>query len=239
MAELTDADWDDLVRDLTARVAVFAPDWTEHNDSDPGVTIVELFAFLTESLLYRQDRSPRGRARLREIVEQLERAHASRCPDGTLVRNRYYTGKLLSAADFEQEQQYLRAKHRRHNRLLHGVGIVSGLDVSVETGQAGEEPVVVVSPGLAINEEGEELVLCERATSDVCLGSRGLLRHGATGGAADERRRRRRGVADRGDARRSRWSRTSPRVVLAIARLTRDGDTWQPDASFEPVRVGR
>ena len=75
-------------------------------------------------------RSPRGLARLREIVEQLERVHASRCPDGTLVRNRYYTGKLLSAADFEQEQQYLRAKHRRHNRLLHGVGIVSGLDVT-------------------------------------------------------------------------------------------------------------
>ena len=36
MAELTDADCDDLVRDLTARVAVFAPDWTEHIDSDPG-----------------------------------------------------------------------------------------------------------------------------------------------------------------------------------------------------------
>ena len=29
---------------------------------------------------------------------------------------------------------------------------------------------MVVSPGLAINQEGEELVLCERATSDLCLG---------------------------------------------------------------------
>ena len=238
MAELTDADWDDLVRDLTARVAVFAPDWTEHNDSDPGVTIVELFAFLTESLLYRQDRSPRARARLREIVEQLERAHASRCPDGTLVRNRYYTGKLLSAADFEQEQQYLRTKHRRHNRLLHGVGIVSGLDVSVETGQAGEEPVVVVSPGLAINEEGEELVLCERATSDMCLGSKvcyvtlRLVERPTNVDAGGEASR----IEEYAEI--AVVEDVAP-GVLAIARLRRDGDTWQPDASFEPVRVGR
>ncbi len=238
MAELTDADWDDLVRDLTARVAVFAPDWTEHIDSDPGVTIVELFAFLTESLLYRPDRSPRARARLREIVEQLERAHASRCPDGTLIRNRYYTGKLLSAGDFEAEQQYLRAKHRRHNRLLHGVGIVSGLDVSVETRPAGQEPVVVVSPGVAISQEGDELVLCERATSDVCLGSEVCY-------VTVRLVERPTSVDAGGEASRVEESAEIAVVedvapgLLAIARLRRDGDTWRPDANFEPLRVGR
>ena len=238
MPEPTDADWDDLVRDLTARVAVFAPDWTEHTDSDPGVTIVQLFAFLTESLLYRQDGSPRDVARLREIVERLERVHASRCADGTLTRNRYYTGKLLSVADFEQEQQYLRTKHRRHNRLLHGVGIVSGLDVSVETGQAGGEPVVVVSPGFAISQEGEELLLCERATSSMCLGKEVCY---VTVRLAE----RPANVDAGGEASRIEESAEIAVVedvapgLLAIARLRRDGDTWQPDPSFEPARVGR
>ena len=238
MSERTDADWDDLVRDLTARIAVFAPDWTEHTDSDPGITVVELFAFLTESLLYRQEGSRRGVARLREIVERLERVHASRCPDGTLTRNRYYTGKLMSVADFEQEQQYLRTKHRRHNRLLHGVGIVSGLDVSVETGRAGGEPVVVVSPGFAISQEGEELLLCERATSNMCLGKEVCY---VTVRLAE----RPTNVDVGGEASRIEESAEIAVVedvasgLLAIARLRRDGDTWQPDTSFEPARVGR
>lgn len=30
-----------------------APDWTEHNGSDPGVTLLELSAFVAEGLLYR------------------------------------------------------------------------------------------------------------------------------------------------------------------------------------------
>jgi len=237
--EPTDADWDDLVRDLTARVAVFAPDWTEHTDSDPGVTIVQLFAFLTESLLYRQDGSPRDVARLREIVERLERVHASRCADGTLTRNRYYTGKLLSVADFEQEQQYLRTRHRRHNRLLHGVGIVSGLDVSVEAGQAGEEPVVVVSPGLAISQDGEELLLCERARhasvclgKDVCFVTVRLVERPTNVDAGGEASR----IEEYAEI--AVVEDVAP-GLLTIARLRRAGDTWQPDANFEPARVGR
>ena len=63
-------------RDLSARAAAFAPDWTDWSDSDPGITLVELFAFLAENLLYRGDMSPHARSRLREILERLERADA-------------------------------------------------------------------------------------------------------------------------------------------------------------------
>jgi hypothetical protein len=48
----------DLVRDALARVPVHTPEWTQLGESDPGVTLVELFAFLTESLLYRANRVP-------------------------------------------------------------------------------------------------------------------------------------------------------------------------------------
>ena len=48
-----------------------------------------------------------------------------------MKRVRYFPGQLLSAADFETEQSYLRAKRRLHNRWLHGWGVVGGLTVSV------------------------------------------------------------------------------------------------------------
>jgi hypothetical protein len=38
-----------------------APDWTDHDVSDPGITFAELFPFLGEQLDYR---NPQGRRRL-------------------------------------------------------------------------------------------------------------------------------------------------------------------------------
>jgi hypothetical protein len=70
-----------------------------------------------------------------------------------LKRPRYFDGKLLTAADFELEQQYFREKSKLHNRSLHGFGIVSGLKVAVTKGQ------VIVEPGLAVDCEGNELVI--------------------------------------------------------------------------------
>jgi predicted phage baseplate assembly protein len=55
---LDDRSFDQLVTEAKARVPVHTPEWTNLNASDPGVTIVELFAFLTENLLYRSNRIP-------------------------------------------------------------------------------------------------------------------------------------------------------------------------------------
>ncbi len=236
MTELTERDWDELARDLRARVAVFAPEWTDQAESDPGVTIVELFAFLAESVLDRADGTSRGRARLQEIVEHLGRVHAAPCPDRALIRNRFFAGKLLSADDFEEEQHYHRAKHRRHNRLLHGSGIVSGLEVSLEPGQPGGGPVVVVSPGVAIGPDGEELLLCEPATSDLCRGKAVCY---VTVGLAE------RPTDVDADGQASRIEEAAEIAVLedvapghlVIARIARAGDTWRRDPSFEPLRV--
>lgn len=48
----------DLVDEALARVPVHNPEWTNFNKSDPGVTLIEVFAFLTESLLYRANLIP-------------------------------------------------------------------------------------------------------------------------------------------------------------------------------------
>jgi hypothetical protein len=156
------SDWSQLTRDLSARVAAFAPEWTDPVDEDPGITLVELLSFLAESLLDRADAPPHVAGRLREFAAQVERLAASRCADATVTRPRYFEGKLLTAADFDQEQDYVRARQRRHNRLLHGTGVVTGMSVTV--GSENGEPVIIVSPGLGIGPTGEELLICERVT---------------------------------------------------------------------------
>ncbi|MGH8564167.1 MAG: hypothetical protein ACREXW_08765 [Gammaproteobacteria bacterium] len=37
-------------------IPAHAPEWTNHNPSDPGITLIELFAYLTEMLIYRLNR---------------------------------------------------------------------------------------------------------------------------------------------------------------------------------------
>jgi hypothetical protein len=55
---LDDTTFDDLVAEGHALIPRAFPAWTDHNESDPGVTLLELFAFLVESLIYRFDRIP-------------------------------------------------------------------------------------------------------------------------------------------------------------------------------------
>lgn len=55
---LDDRRFQDLVDDAKRLVQQRCPDWTDHNVSDPGVTLIETFAFMTDQLLYRLNRVP-------------------------------------------------------------------------------------------------------------------------------------------------------------------------------------
>src|SRR5580765_6174544 len=55
---LDDRRFQDLVDDAKRLVQQKCPEWTDHNVSDPGVTLIELFAWMTEQLLYRLNRVP-------------------------------------------------------------------------------------------------------------------------------------------------------------------------------------
>jgi len=59
--------WADLVSEARALIPRYAPEWTDHNAHDPGITLVELFAWLSEILMFRADRvfPPEMRAFLR------------------------------------------------------------------------------------------------------------------------------------------------------------------------------
>src|SRR5947208_16926376 len=55
---LDDRTYQQLLNEALARIPVHTPEWTNFNESDPGVTLLELFAFLTENLLYRSNQIP-------------------------------------------------------------------------------------------------------------------------------------------------------------------------------------
>ena len=55
---LDDRRFQDLVDDAKRLVQQRCPTWTDHNVSDPGVTLIETFAFMVDLLLYRLNRVP-------------------------------------------------------------------------------------------------------------------------------------------------------------------------------------
>src|ERR1700676_1014442 len=55
---LDDRRFQDLVDDAKRLVQQRCPEWTDHNVSDPGVTLIETFAYMVDQLVYRLNRVP-------------------------------------------------------------------------------------------------------------------------------------------------------------------------------------
>ncbi|HEX8499330.1 MAG TPA: putative baseplate assembly protein [Pyrinomonadaceae bacterium] len=55
---IDDRKYQDLLDEALARIPVHNPEWTNFNKSDPGVTLIEVFAFLAENILYRSNQIP-------------------------------------------------------------------------------------------------------------------------------------------------------------------------------------
>jgi predicted phage baseplate assembly protein len=56
--DLDDRRFDDLVEESLMRIPRYCPEWTDHNLSDPGITLIELFAWLTDQMLLRFNKVP-------------------------------------------------------------------------------------------------------------------------------------------------------------------------------------
>jgi hypothetical protein len=101
LPNLDDRRYKDLVEEALALIPSRGPGWTNHNPSDPGITLVELFAYLTEMMVYRvnritddniraflrlvngpkwQQRGPLG-AEIREAILELRRTVRAVTPD--------------------------------------------------------------------------------------------------------------------------------------------------------------
>jgi hypothetical protein len=104
LPQLDDRTWKDLMEESLALIPSLSPNWTNFNASDPGITLVEMFAYLTETLLYRVNQvgEPHQRAFLKLIngPEWQGSADLDRDIRSTLSRVRLGQ-RAVTAHDFE------------------------------------------------------------------------------------------------------------------------------------------
>ncbi len=67
--QIDNRDYQALVDEMIARIPVHTPEWTNFNSSDPGITLVQLFAHVAESVIYRANQIPeRNRAKFLQLL---------------------------------------------------------------------------------------------------------------------------------------------------------------------------
>src|SRR6478736_3385809 len=97
---LDDRSYQQLREELVRRIPVYAPEWTDHNDSDPGIALIHLVAHQTEQLGYRLNRLPEKVhvELLRLLGIKLEPARAARARVALLLADaKTTTGSTLPA----------------------------------------------------------------------------------------------------------------------------------------------
>jgi len=315
-----------------------APGWTDRNDADPGFSMLEMLAFLSEGLLFHRGVVDRGAPAASRIVDAIQAyeddepvavcvngerwqrvetvvgmgsdahvftldpapglgafgdgLHGKRPASGSTIsvryrerggrlgdtsiavrtgwplphrgylislredgttrmeacvilhegwsgarRPRFFSGRLLTADDLGEEQNYHLATHRRHLRTLHGSGIVHGLEVTDDTSSG----TLAIEPGLAIDALGREIALAERAMIVIPSKSPNpawiVLEYA-------ERLVDPVPVPTDGTTEPSRIEEGCRVVVapsadsgVAVARVVRKGDGWRVDPSFGPDRA--
>jgi predicted phage baseplate assembly protein len=55
---LDDRKFQDIVSEARSKIPQYCPKWTDYNLSDPGITLIELFAWMVDMLLYRINKVP-------------------------------------------------------------------------------------------------------------------------------------------------------------------------------------
>jgi len=99
----------DCIGKLYRLATVPAPEWTQYNEHDPGVTLLELLAWLTESLVYRTERLSEDGVAHAARLAAAALALVSNCeqPQGSVLkRANFYTGRRLNEEEFRVEQNY-------------------------------------------------------------------------------------------------------------------------------------
>lgn len=94
--------------------------------------------------------------------------HLTHLSDGSAVLERvqYFPRQLMTADDMTAEQEYFREKLRRHNRYLHGWGVVCGCEV-VPNPDSDHPWQVQVCPGYVITPQGDEILIPEAVNFDL------------------------------------------------------------------------
>lgn len=89
-------------------------------------------------------------------------------------RPNYFCGHLLTDTDLTLQQKYVIEKNKLYHRSLDGYGVVCGLKLTCDCDCKGN---ILIHDGFAIDDCGNDLVVCETTRFDViaALRSKGLL----------------------------------------------------------------
>jgi hypothetical protein len=82
-----------------------------------------------------------------------------------MERTRFFPRQLVTPDDLTQDQLYFRDKHLRHNRLLHGWGVVCGARVMKH---ATDPCKIVVEAGYVLGPYGHEILIDRNVDVDLC-----------------------------------------------------------------------
>ena len=176
--DIDDKRFDQLVDEMLAAIPVYDPSWTDYNATDPGITLVELFAWLADMLVYRANRiAPAQTETFLRLINGpcwkrnpcLSLADEVRCSVHALWREE----RAVTAADYERliKEFYLLAKPSeriqriaramclplhdidaapRKKREEEALGVVSNVVLSGEPFAAIEVTHAAISDGLPI-----------------------------------------------------------------------------------------
>jgi outer membrane lipoprotein-sorting protein len=85
-------------------------------------------------------------------------------------RINYYYGQMMTEHDFRDQQRYYNEKRWMLNRYVVGCGVLHGLEVSLkptETCSSQNIPSVWVDPGFALDQYGNEIIVCQKQVVNV------------------------------------------------------------------------
>jgi hypothetical protein len=239
--------WLTLTSALDRTMRKHAPGWTDHNERGPGITIIEVMAYLANRLELYSTGPARDATTVSRIIRALE-AYEQSQPSGGVVhehwcgvtRPRFFSGQVLTSEDLRDGQEYHRQKHRRHLQTLHGCGVVNGLQVEVGT----DGVTITIAPGLAVDDNGEEICLHETITltipSDAPSPVSVVMDYA-------EKLVKPVPVPSEDGTEPSRieegcnilLSPSTGNNGVEIARLIRESNAWRLDSSFVPIRLTR
>jgi hypothetical protein len=105
LPNLDDLTWEDLIEEGRSLIPAYAPEWTNHNLSDPGITLIELLAYAGERLMYQTNRiTTQQMIRFLELIQGADikcTPHELRSEKRKVVLDLRDSTRAVTAEDFE------------------------------------------------------------------------------------------------------------------------------------------